>query len=495
MQKHAVERVLNLVDYQRFLFEESELPALVVRYRKKPPWDSRHRIEYWSPKSDWSAIQTDIIQVRPEDRAQLTIREVLDDLEGVDAPLIWKRRYWATPRDWRLLDRLSLSPRLRDIVGQPRKNEGKRWLIAEGFQPQGENDDPARARLVTLPTRNFIPASSEDIELFLLEKDCKQLPSRKVELRRSIKNTEIFCKPHVLVTKGLKRSAFVDFDVAFQHALRGIHGPESDRELLIFLAAYLQSSLARFYLFHTSSNWGVSRAEVHVEELLRLPFPLPEHTADPERSRDIVRRITGIVTQAAERAEGYLWDRRELVRQAQTETERLIEEYFDVDAYEKMLIEDTDTLIIPSVRPSRKTLRVPTLQPSSPGQRDDYTRLLSDMLNGWAQGSVYQVHGRHAASSSTGVGMVVLEKVRRADQPAERQSSEDDVMATLHRLQRTIARAYSTLELMRGIKVFHERSLFIIKPLSRRFWTRTAALNDADEIAATIIMQDRRGNL
>src|SRR2546428_11442634 len=30
----------------------------------------------------------------------------------------------------------------------------------------------------------------------------------------------------------------------------------------------LQTAMARFFLFHTSSNWGVSRAEVHVEELL-----------------------------------------------------------------------------------------------------------------------------------------------------------------------------------------------------------------------------------
>ena len=58
---------------------------------------------------------------------------------------------------------------------------------------------------------------------------------------------------------------------------------------MIFLAAYLRSKLARYFLFHTSSNWGVSRAKVHVEELLRIPFPLPEQSHDPKRCRAIVR--------------------------------------------------------------------------------------------------------------------------------------------------------------------------------------------------------------
>ena len=40
LRQHAVELVMNLADYQRFLFEKSEAPALVVRYRKERPADS-----------------------------------------------------------------------------------------------------------------------------------------------------------------------------------------------------------------------------------------------------------------------------------------------------------------------------------------------------------------------------------------------------------------------------------------------------------------------
>jgi hypothetical protein len=39
------------------------------------------------------------------------------------------------------------------------------------------------------------------------------------------------------------------------------------------------------------------------------------------------------------------------------------------------------------------------------------------------------------------------------------------------------------------LKVFDHNLLYITEPLGLRFWMNTAALNDADEIAATILMQ------
>jgi hypothetical protein len=486
-RRHAVELVMNLADYQRFLFEESEAPALVVRYRKERPADSSHRIDYWAPKTDWAVTQAEIINILPHDRSRLTVREVLDDLKGKDAPLIWKERFWATPRDWRLLDRLSLLPRLRDIVDQPSRRQGKRWLIAEGFQPLGENDDPEKAKKLNLPSRLFVEATSSKLRLFLLEEDCEKLPSPEVTIRsRSNTNTQIYQAPHVLVTQGLKRSAFADFDVSFRHALRAIQGPEEDRELLLFLAAYLQTALARFFLFHTSSNWGVSRAKVHVEELLRLPFPLPEQGHDPKRCRGIVQEVAQIMTEAANRAKEAVLGRDDIVTQAVTTAEKLVEEYFDVDDIERMLIADTDTIIIPSLRTTSTRKRRSITRPTNHERRDAYTQLLCNTLNDWAN-KEYEVNGKTTANASVGVGLVVLEKTHRGQSPVQLKAAIEDVLSVIVRLQQTAAKNYSTFELIRGVKVFDKNLLYITKPLGQRFWTNTAALNDADEVAATIL--------
>ncbi len=488
---HAVDRVVNLTDYQFFLFEESRAPALVARYRKEKPADGAHLIDYWAPKTDWAVTQAEIVSILPQDRSRVTVRDVLNDLKGDDAPLIWKTRFWATPRDWRLLDRLSLMSRLRDIVCQPGRGSAKRWLIAEGFQPFGENDPPSSRKMLKLPTFTFIQASHPSIDLFILPDDCETLPSKQIETRRLIRNTSIFEAPHLLVTKGFSRVAFADFDVSFRHALRGIHGPELDRDLLIFLAAYLRSDLARFFLFHTSSNWGVSRAEVHVEELLRLPFPLPDDTHNPKRCQAIVREIAAAVTKAANDASRDFADREGIVRRTQESVGKLIEEYFDIDEIERMLIADTAKIVIPSVRPSRGKPNVPTVKQSSNALRASYTSLLCDRVNRWAK-QEYWVHGTVAADSSLGVGMVVLEKTRREEKPTQLSATDGELLKAIDNLQRIAAKGHGTFELVRGLRVFHKNLLYITKPLGQRFWTNTAALNDADEIAATILTRSAR---
>ena len=40
-----------------------------------------------------------------------------------------------------------------------------------------------------------------------------------------------------------------------------------------------------------------------------------------------------------------------------------------------------------------------------------------------------------------------------------------------------------------GVMVFDSNRLYVVKPIGQRFWTQTAAMNDADEIAGTILMR------
>ncbi|MEK7406083.1 MAG: N-6 DNA methylase [Acidobacteriota bacterium] len=493
-KRHAVDRVLNLADYQFFLFEEARHPALVVAYRKKAPENRQHAIDYWAPKVDWLVTRAEVIAITPEDRCTLSVGEVLDDLEGKDAPQIWKQRYWATARDRRLVDRLSLYPRLRDQVRlTTEKAPAKRWLIAEGFQPVGEGDDPAKAKTIRLPSELFIKATSPNLNLFLLPADCTRLSAAEVTTRRQNRGTDVFRAPHVLVAQGFTSTAFADFDVSFQHALRGISGPKEDRDLLVFLAAYLRSALARYFLFQTSSNWGVSRQKVHVEELLRLPFPLPEALPDPRRSWEIVKEVARILTSAAARAGEDPLDRENLVRRVSESIEPRVEEYFDILPLEKMLIDDTVRVIIPSVRPTRKRRVVPTIEPSTEKQRDDYRKRLCDTLNGWAKSGPFIVQGWTAASAELGIGVAVLQKTRAGGVVADPPEGLRDLLAALERLRGITSKQLNTFELIRGTKVFDRDRLYVVKPIAQRFWTQTAALNDADEIAGTILMHTPQG--
>jgi hypothetical protein len=491
VRTHAIDRVLNLADFQRFLFEKAGHPALVVSYRKPAPVDPSHRIEYWGPKADWTVTKAEIIAIAPQDRTSLTVGELLQDLDGPDAPQLWKQRFWATPRDWRQLDRLMLYPRLRDHVRGPKEASAtKPWVMAVGFQPVGKGDDPAESQQLALPSKLFLQAGCDAIDLFVLPKDCTEFTTPSVRVRSGSNKSDLpFRAPHVLVAEGFSSIAFSDFDVSFQHALRGIHGPGEDRSLLIFLAAYLRTGLARYFLFHTSSNWGISRQKFHVEEVLRLPFPLPDKQPDPKRSWQIVREVAKIVDDAARQADSDLVDRSGIVRAASAKIEPLVEEYFDILPLEKLLIEDTVNIIIKSTRPTRARPLVPTLKPASPAQQQAYLARLCEMLNGWAKSGPFAVRGQVKGSESLGVGIAILEKVERARAAEAMAETDKDLVRLLDLVRKAIPRKHATLDVVRGVMVFHGNLLYVVKPIGQRFWTQTAAMSDADEIAGTILMR------
>jgi len=484
---HTVERVLNLADLRLFLFNEAIHPALVIRYRAQAPTTGAQLIEYVTPKADWTITQAEVIVIQPSDRRSIRLDRLLDDLDGEDAPQLWSQRFWGSQRDLRLLDRLLLQPRLRDHVRLPSEKESpKRWVRAEGFQPPSPQDDHARVKLLPLPSTRFVEAKHPNIDLFITDGDCERLPKPEVLVRnRSNISTEVFRAPHVLITKGFKRIAYADFDVSFRHALRGIHGPREDRPLLIFLAAYLRTRLARYVMFHTSSNWGVYRPEVHVQEILRLPLPLPDQHRDPVRALAIVDEVVAIVEQASGAATHDFLSRGAIVQRATERIEPLMHEYFDLQEAERVLVDDTNDVVIPSIQPTRSRVWVPTMAKLSSEELSNYTARLCDTLNGWARAKT-KVSGRGLLSDHLGVAVAALVR-DSAEAPGE--SDEDDaaLLQTLDRVLNAAPTTERTVAFARGLTVFDGPRLYIVKPATRRHWTKSCALNDADEIAGALL--------
>jgi hypothetical protein len=435
--------------------------------------------------------QAEVINIAPEDRTEIEVRDVTVDLDANRVPLVWKERFWGSPRDWKLLDRLELLPKLEQAVGQAHQQEGKRWLVAQGFQKLGASDDARDCKVIVSPSHLLAEATARHFDLFLLDSDCSTLRTPRLTVRsRSNTNTTVFQAPHVLITDGFK-VAYADFDAAFRQAVRGIHGPKRDRDLLTFLAAYLRSSLARYYLFHTSGNLGVERAKVEQGELLRLPFPFPDQAPSRKRGENIVQEVAILVRQAMSRARQPLADRAGITQGTQGKIEHLVYEYFDVDEVERILIEDTNKTLIPSMRRKRASEDIPTLRASNDANRREYTKVLSDVLDDWARGGPYRVSGHVTASSSAGIGVVTLrrEKLAKDKRQSRDNASEptEELLAVLQRLQTVFKRERGTVHLLCGVKVFDGDMLYLLKPLNYRFWTWTAALNDADAIAAAIL--------
>lgn len=493
LRRHPPDRVINLADLRFLLFEGPIKPALIVRYRGgsdlEAAEDESEDVEYYAPKVDYGVLRAEFLVLAPEDRSSINLRHVLLALEQRDSPSVWKERSWGSPRDWKFLARLNALPPLEENVDQPRRRrecppaDWKRWIAGQGFQPLGEKDDPRKGKAPWPPGTRFLQADDPNIALLLRPEDCSRDANSFGRLRRR-PGDEIFKKPHVIVSKGL-RVAYADFDMVFRHAVQAIHGPPEDEDLLIFLAVYLRSPLAHYYFFHTATNLGAERPEVHLAELLKAPFPFPATRPSPRDARALVRDVAKRVKKAL-RELPPVFGRSELVDGLQDELLPNVEAYFEVDNTERALIEDTIEIASKSATPRRSWAEsVPALRPASEDDVQVYLRTVCDDLNRWSSGGP-RFAARSLMSREAGLGVVAVTRDGKAATSVLRpQSQELDYV--LGRMREHLAARRGSIHLVRGAKVFVGSTLYVLKPLTKRFWTKTAALNDADEIFAAVL--------
>jgi len=494
----TIEKIVNLSDLRFFLFPAATHPGTVVRFSGVEPLAKQHWFKYEVPKTDIVTQLGGPVHIHELDTISVRLSDLLTSAQRREAPVFWKTRFWGTPRDVRLLTRLGDIPRLEEIVGTTRSP--KQWVKGQGFQvfnpkPDSDVDKIKRKKQPERPwwseDQLFLDANLEDLGLIALQDDCSPIGKRFPRLLFPRVRT-LFEPPMVLVSHGSSKVAFADFPVLFRSSLQSIKGPDQDVELLKFLAAVLDSRLAKYFLFHTAANWGTERDKVHFFELLRMPFPLPKDAPDPSRARDIVRSVCGEMDALKQdlAAGAARFGRSQRVDRARRKIDPMILDYYGVDEWERMLIEDTVKVFARSSTPSASRTKIPTLRKVLPEDREAYVSTLCSILNSMAASNGPRISGTVAYSTSAGQAVVTLRRNGSMSAYAEKESSRD-LKEALERISKVLPEDKGSFVRQRGLKVFDGDSIHIAKPLTLRSWTRTAALNDADEIAAAILLRKR----
>lgn len=471
------EKVVLLSDYRFILFENAISPAAVIRSRATAPATKEYRLALEVPKVDGTDPRRGVISVEAEDRQEISSTELVAAAKAARAPVVWKKRFWGTPRDLEFVDRLMEFPDLAHTI------KARNWKKGQGVQPEhsGKSDKPIWWK----PNDLFINATSPALDLMLFKDDCEKVGRRFAALRRS-PDPAIFRGPMVLVSHGFSSKAFVEFDVIFQHSLQSIAGPADDTALLQFLTAVFRSRLAEYFLFHTAANWGTERDKVHFFELLRLPFPLPEETADPARAKAIVKDVRRAFQRFEKQVAANPLARETLASDFDREVEPLIFEYFGVTGAETLLIDDTLGLLEPSITPRSFRADIPTLLAPDAAARAAYAQQLCAVLNHLAKRGPFRLSARSILSTPSGLAVVALKKNGTAD-PYQENESDGELTRAFQRVSKALPERQGRFAYLRDLKIFQGDEIYLVKPLTQRAWSRTTALNDADEIAAAIL--------
>jgi hypothetical protein len=285
------------------------------------------------------------------------------------------------------------------------------------------------------------------------------------------RNPELYRAPHVLMRKGFGSypvSAFVNVDVAFTDGLFALAGDARDSQSLRVVAGLLNSSIAHYWFFMTSSSWGVEREQIQLREYLSLP--IPPVTTDAQKAIVRAVQLAGkrgateddwlpILDAATFKSYGCTTAEQDLILEALS---------IHLDEYQK----GPDSVAF-----------------APPLARDltAYIRLVSSLLNS-SDSIQWSVELRER---SAGYVVVACRAGGIEDDRPRSSFTLDQLMALTD--QRLGNWRSPAAVIQPSAIVIEGASAYLIKPDERRSWTRSAARSDVAEMLSAIVMAPIRG--
>ena len=475
-ERYDVQTVLNFSALRHEIFAESVHPSVALFYCPTSPQSNR-RIVYGVPKpsplsQQLGAIVLDANEVKFLDREDLS-----------DHPVLWKVALWGTSRDAALIERLGSLPTLQE------QSERFKWKVAEGIQIGGdENPAPWLEGMPLLPTKRF--------RRYVLDMEACEAIQETVFHRP--RTSDIFRGPLVMIRQSpidaRCAAAFSSGDVVYRHKISGVVGRTDQEMLLKWLVAYINSPLAQYYHFMTSTSWAVERGTVIQEEYLRMPFLIPDE--GDSRLSKILTYFDEIVTIVQRHNILDESKRQQDVQQREEAIAELVFDLYDLTPTERQLVQDTVDYGIEFFYWSQQKRRKP--QGAKAVQHPDI-----EMLKAYADTFVktvktllhYQGQTLNALVYQDGTPLsVVAFELVNLDDAHETQilESEDALRDVLRRLDRLLLeRRTDALYMRRHVRVYDGDWLYLVRPSERRFWTYSQALADADSVIAEWLSHQR----
>ncbi|MCA1510452.1 N-6 DNA methylase [Bradyrhizobium sp. NBAIM01] len=442
---------------------------------------------YWSAKRTAVVANTKAVVLSRGDMHWLSQRDCLENEK------LWKIYWWGGHRDDALIRRLDAGHRLSEL---PNTLPGVTLTAGRGFEVLSTGTDSDwLTGYKELPAKDLVKYGPQSL------RSLREVPGKVY--RRG--QREVYSGRRLLVGRGIKGSGFITsrFETkkyCFKNSIHGVRfkGLEEWQEAVI--TAIFWSSLARYYYFTTIGSWGLWHDEVHLEHVQDMPISFPE-------SAELRERIVNIVTQlqTLDIEENFPLGSVQALDQLPQLERQLDEAVFDLYGLslgERDLIremcdlgldlfyrrENSDALQAVA-RPQEDAGTIANLKRAGNGLTS-YLRLFLQIWNAELE-SDSEFHWR-VLSPPSGAPLIAVSFTAHYKTDAVSPLARDDahawrnVLATLDRVSLSPVER-SKIFVDSFFRYVSDTEILFIKRNERRFWTRTAAREDA-ESARTFLM-------
>jgi hypothetical protein len=445
---------------EEWIFPGSRAPTLILIAECRPaePNDSFH---FACPDRSFDFNRHGIIEISPENIKRLSVDGAATD------PDMLKVASWAGARDMSLIQRIrALYPLIEKIAG----SKPKQGFIAGSRSKKVPEE---------LNQKKWLPSST----MSRYQIDVGDLDYFQEQWLEGSRKLSTYKAPLVITSAKLDSTgvfaAFSDEDIVFTEKYSGISFASDQENLAHYINGIINSSFASYFLFLTSSSWGVERDELKPVDLSRLPIPTPiEENAN---------LVSGIVAIEHQLRTSSLTQHQNLKNQL----DEIVFELYDLDQTERVLVEDGVNLTI-NLRMERESsiaLRKPSL---------DELKLYALQLIGVIQPFLQTLHERVLVADVIEVSNSPLHVVKFSFLPAPepehiiKTTQAQELKAVLNRIAEHLPQQIADqIYTRRDLRIYTGQDIYIVKPAQKRYWSRSAGLNDADLILSEHLRVNR----
>ena len=312
----------------------------------------------------------------------------------------------------------------------------------------------------------------------------------------------VFDGPRVVFPDGVSqiepsvRACYFERPATFTHSIGVIASDDhEDAALLKFAAVYLRSSLAQYFLVLRAWKKLGARGGFHLREIKALPFFEPHEAPDPAVAEDALENVRLWVDELAQLPSDQQPARYDELRR---ELDGLVYAYFGLTHDERALVNETVTVLVPSIRPASfgALPNTPARRTARKDDYSDYARSLARSLtlwrtrmNGTGSFRVTVVGSSPVRDAPCGIVKVDYSPTDRGGPENETRIDDDIVLRTLellhdaglHRIQ-----SGPSLSLLPDTHIRLNGSLYLVRPATKRSWTIRQALRDAEHIVRMV---------